>query len=329
LLELSQKEKIIEEKIIDRLSKCKTEVIGFYVSEKDYIKNKRDPLGYPVKNSCNIYFCPNCQRRVVFKKQLDMFQKFRRLRYVYHHTFSPEKEFWEYGDPKFVKKALLRAYSDFFGDEDYGIILGVHYHGDKNDNFQCRMHFHVLITSSKKISTGSHTDKFLRYTNDELFIIDSFKGYLKRSRKFNWDLRLKNRSNFRNPDFVYFHTKDISNEKNIMNIVAYLSKYLSFGNKQIVRDKLPEYIRYYVRYKMNIVTYAGIFRKGRKIINVRNKPEQEPRYCRFTHKKLKFLSNYYLDCHDIKPVDIYYYYYYYLPNIETEFTRFLKEVSVS
>ena len=295
-------------KISERIHKCKNKTIAWWIKKDDYLNNKVDPLGKEIKNSCNVPFCPKCRKRVAYKKALDVYTKIEYYDYIYHWTFSPHMDLWDSVNYKDVRTKIFKALKDYFV-KDYGVVFGVHYIGDKKDNYQFRLHFHLLIFSKKKYPLKAFDYGITEVQDTKSVIIQDIKESL----------------GITPSEYVHTHVTSVKDRKskfNLFEAVKYLVKYIGFGKKDFDEELLDDYCRYYSKYKMNMISYSGDFRKGRKLIVRRDLPKPKQKYYRGFLMMCK--SVFWLKEKDIVPIDIDYYYDEYLPSLRTVTTEFLE-----
>lgn len=273
-----------------KLNCCKRKDVQYWIDDIHFETKKSRSPGIPIKNSCNKMYCPRCMKRVVFNERWKMFERFEDKGHVYHFTFSPEFEFFFYSDypgkkvASIVRSCLMGSIKKFVENRGGDLIgfFGWHYIGDKDDEFQTRLHAHILFSTDVEVFVHSVEEKKKEkketglelYSADELEIIEDFKDRLKRTKFFNWAARYADRVNKgkKSPDFVYFYNVDYKKEKTdngrvgsrdgLYKAVGYLCKYLLFKDDgSILEDNRREFLMYYVNFKQNFISPFGLIAK--------------------------------------------------------------------
>lgn len=334
-VKLSVNQRLYHAKYLDSIRNCKSKSIGWWIRYDHYMKNEKNPHGKEVFNSCKKGMCPYCSRSMAYKKSLDVFTKIDYYEYVYMLTFSPPKEFWFYAIKyKKIRTLIMDSIKEVF--DDYGVVVGAHYFGDKGDHGKLRLHFHMLLLTNNKYPSNS-----LKYVNSfsdyKSLLYNLIVDKLKNDGSFDY-IRYKKRFGegmfvLRVQDIRQIH-KDKNDELkrhgipakkfNLMGICLYFNKYIAFGKVEMKR--IEGYSKYFIWLKMNVITYAGNFRKGRKILTLRKLPDVKPKFYR--GHVMVFKYNFYFKKNGLIPQDIDEYYEEAAKG-ETAMTNYLKGVAVT
>lgn len=283
-----------------KINSCGTTYIGHDIVKIDYDKmndnDYRRHMGLSYKefrgrerfHSCKKRFCPKCMSSLAYSSVAKINERVDMELYdhVYHLTFSPEFEFWDYGSPQYVRKLFKEVFDELF-DKQYQLVIGLHYIGDKENKkrdktiLRPRLHFHILVFLNKPYPLNKETFRtgsLYKTTDDKSDVVLLFKQKLSASRKFNWSKRcLDIGTDYFNLYIVNLKRRheylvNIRKELGVYKLekaVWYMAKYLAFGNTKGYMKRIGIYVKYYLKMKMKMIVYYGDFYSGRKIKNLR------------------------------------------------------------